>query len=310
MFLPGVKIGPRPGWLETLNKTNAKYCEIWFSIDDPIEKYNDIFLQIKERSIHAGLHFWGLLDGSIMPNIGYPDEHIWKPSLERIKQTILLAAKHQFEYVNIHVGNAGLEKMQIEPDGIYTNHIEGSEVSCTSTQETFKRNVLILHEFSQEKHVNLIIETVPPMDPSFGRDIKGRLNPHKTYALSNLYLEQLAKEHNLFINNDISHTVSEFPETTDRTKLWLYLLDRTTAMLPYTKLVHMNTVCEPFNGTDSHDGILETDFDKNVFPNKQQVLTLLSLFEKQQNIWVINEPNEKFIENYNQLVSLQKQIHG
>lgn len=307
MFHPGIKIGPREGWQDILEKSGAQFCEVWFSIDDPISKYEGHFQYIKEHHIQAGLHFWGMLDEDIMPNIAYPDEHIWKPSLERMKHTLEIARQHDLTYVNIHVGNAALETLQKLPSrGMSMELVENSQVDERQAEKTFEQHVLELNTFAKSLNVNLFIETVPLCTGNY----LGRLHPHKTYALRNVYLEELAKKHDLSLTNDISHTVAEFGQTQDRQALWKYLWDRTTHLLPYTKLVHMNTLSEPFNGTDSHDGILETDFEKNVFPTKTQLLKLLELFNAQQHIWIVNEPNDAFVENYRQLVLLQKQIHG
>src|SRR5262245_52049191 len=112
MWHPGIKIGPKD-WREKLEKTQAQYCEVWYRVDWE-ERYKEMFEYLKDHNIHTGLHFWGVLENGIMPNLAYPDEKIWKPSFELMKKNIDIAAQHHFRYINIHVGNASLEKMDLD----------------------------------------------------------------------------------------------------------------------------------------------------------------------------------------------------
>lgn len=307
MFNPGIKIGPQYDWRERLEESGAQHCEVWFNVADE-KKYANMFSYLKENRIRTGLHFWAVLDDNVMANLAYPDEHIWKASMDRMKHTLDTASRNRFSYVNIHLGNAALERIDFVKHA--TSHVENSQVDRRSAESTFTRNIAELHAYAQRAGVMLVVETIPPKDPEQQQTKKGRLNPHSTYALSNTYLENIAKKLHVNVNNDISHTAAEFGETTDRDLLWKYLLDRTNAMLPHTAVVHLNTMSEPFNGTDSHDGILDTDFATNVFPNKQQVVELLKRFATRNTVWVINEPSSDHVENYRRLVALKAQMGG
>jgi hypothetical protein len=57
-------------------------------------------------------------------------------------------------------------------------------------------------------------------------------------------------------------------------------------------LIHVTTNVPPFNGTDSHNGILVKDFKWGAVPNKTQLIKLLFLF-KNRPIWLIPEPRTK-----------------
>ena len=107
---------------------------------------------------------------------------------------------------------------------------------------------------------------------------------------------------------DISHTAGQYPGL-KREALFEKVLNDARHLAPFTKLIHVNTVKEPFNGTDSHDGILPEDFKNNVFPNRDQLKELLTVFKNQPDIWLIPEPeSEKMIENYFELKKLVQEI--
>ncbi|HZZ98707.1 MAG TPA: hypothetical protein VFG51_02120, partial [Candidatus Saccharimonadia bacterium] len=69
---PGIKVGPNPEAISTLEQSGAKYTELWYRVDWE-SRYSELFEYISAHDIAAGLHFWGLLDGGLQPNIAYPD---------------------------------------------------------------------------------------------------------------------------------------------------------------------------------------------------------------------------------------------
>ena len=301
---PGIKVGPQ-NYQENLGRSHAKYCEVWYRVDREGE-YTDMFSYLQEHGIHAGLHFWAMLQDKIAPNLAYPDEKIWKPSLELMQKNLEIAAKHHHAYVNIHVGNAALEKMDL--DRHKSMPIEHTVVDYHLAERTAEKNILTLQTYAKKLGVLLIIETVPPYDPEgwdSDQNPNARLHAHATHALSNVFVEHLGKDLGIAINNDISHTAAELI-TNDREQLWQYLYARTVALAPYTKLIHANTMAEPFNGTDSHDGILDSDFAHNVFPSKLQFEKLLSVFQSRDDVWIVNEPQRDHVQNYNALVAFHQ----
>lgn len=303
MWKAGLKVGPQ-GWKERLEESKTQYCEIWFNIEEA-PSYTEMFIYLKEHHIHTGLHFWGMLDGGILPNLAYPDSKVWKATYDRMKASLDIAKSYDFSYVNIHLGNYALESIDFEKHVL--THIENSEVDQTLAEQTFLKNIEQLHTYAKNLGTMLIVETIPPMESS-GNTQEGRSHPRPNHALSTVFLETAAKKLHLNVNNDLGHSAAEFDTASDKEKLWEFLLARTKALEPYIKLIHMNTVLKPFNGTDSHDGITDEDFSKGVFPNKQQIIELLQLFAKRNDVWVINEPMEKHIENYRALLQLQSQM--
>ncbi len=108
----------------------------------------------------------------------------------------------------------------------------------------------------------------------------------------------------LFLCFDVGHSTGQYPNQ-PRSVIFDRLLNDAHALAPYTKLIHINTTIAPLNGTDSHHGILPEDFAKNVFPDKNQLQTLLAVFN--QDALLVPEPQQKkMIENYSELCRLSR----
>lgn len=306
---PGIKTGPSLDDTTRLTESGAKYTEVWYRPDQP-EKYVTLFNHIKEHGIYTGLHFWGMLEDSIMPNIAYPDPKIIAATLHLMKQNIDDAAKHGFYYVNIHIGNAILQKIDFEHNTM--TGLPDTLVDMARAEDIARRNMIELNGYAKSSGVQLIVETVPIMEPQNRPDHLAHKPTTIAHTLSNVFLENMAREHGIAINNDISHTASEFI-TSDRTKLWGYVLARTQALAPFTKLSHINTMIEPFNGTDTHDGIRDKDFALNIFPTKSQLIELLRVYNDAANangkdIWILCEPQDDHVGNYHALCELLANI--
>jgi hypothetical protein len=85
-------------------------------------------------------------------------------------------------------------------------------------------------------------------------------------------------------------------------------LEKTKKLALQTRLVHINTMPPPFNGTDGHLGILDKDFKKDVFPSREQIKLLLSSFSDRKDVWVIPEPFLDHVENTKALIKLIEEI--
>ena len=304
MWKPGIKIGPN-NWEQNITQSNAEYCEVWFNVTTP-QIYQDMFSFLKKRGVHTGLHFWGTLQDNLMPNIAYPSPNILNPTINQIKKTIDFAATWGFFYVNIHIGASSLERMFFETHAL--EPVAGSQVPLEKAEQTSLETLAILQDYADKKNVLLIVETVPSHNAQNYLDSQARLhNVFPTHALSSFVIEKAAKELGVAVNNDLSHTGAVLV-TESREELWKFLFDRTQKLAPYTKLIHSNTMAPPFNGTDSHDGILDEDFNHNVFPNKTQFTSLLHLFSNRDDVWVVNEPQNKHVENYNALRAFQSSM--
>jgi len=297
MWKPGIKIGPE-NWKERLIESSARYCEVWHNIAEP-QKYETMFQFLQKREVHTGLHFWGTVHDSVMANIAHPEVSILEPSINLMKQTIDIASSWGFFYVNIHIGTAALEKIFFSTHSL--EPVLGTEVPMEQAKQTAKETLLLLKDYAEKRSILLIVETVPSHNArQFLSSDSRKHNIFPTHGLSSFILEDIAKEIGVSVNNDLSHTAAELV-TNSREELWKYVSARTKQLAPYTKLIHSNTLSEPFNGTDSHDGILDEDFSNNVFPTKQQFATLLSMFAQRNDVWIVNEPQNKHVENYNAL---------
>lgn len=298
---PGIKIGPEISWKEKLESTQAKYCEVWYRVDWE-SKYDDMFVYLKKNQIRTGLHYWAMIDNTYMPNLAYPEPSIWKPTLETMMQNIDVAAKHAFEYVNIHIGNFALVAHDLDKHAI--SCVQDSEVEPGVATKTFEEHAQTLHAYAEKNRVELIVENIPPYN--------SKLEGHHeevvpAFALDSHVLEDIAKRVGLHTNLDLGHVMAEAPAQTSE-GLSSYLFERAKALQPYTALIHANTNIPPFTGTDSHDGITDDDFARNVIPTKNQFIALLKLFTTQNDVWVVNEPKNQHIENYHALVAILHQL--
>lgn len=115
-------------------------------------------------------------------------------------------------------------------------------------------------------------------------------------------LSQLA-DHGQLMANDFGHTAANIAGS-NQDLMWPGLSQYTQILAPKTKLLHINTVGPPFNGTDSHHGILAEDWQHGAFPNEDQLKSLLTLFKGRDDVWAVPEPQDNaMIANY---LALQK----
>src|SRR3989344_388715 len=298
----GIKVGPTDG-IEILEKSKARYCEVWFRIDWK-DRYEALFEYMKQKHIHFGFHFWGMVDNTYFPNLAFPRLDIAQKTYELLRETIDAAGNAGAFYVNFHPESQRLIKLNL--DKCENTLVPNQEVSEQESYESLLQYGLLLKEYAQVKNVELYLETVPAYVPSCFRENEkdtGRLTPVHSKGVSNELLAKLGRQ-GLLLCFDIGHVTGQYPNM-DREKLFQHVLADAKLLAPYTKLFHVNTTIEPLNGTDSHHGILEDDFAKNVFPNKKQFERILDIFMPYKNILYIPEPQQrKMIENFLELQKL------
>lgn len=300
----GIKVGFQDG-IEILTKTKAKYCEVWFRLDWQ-EKYTPLFKYLNKNKIAFGLHFWAMIDKKYFPNLLYLKNNIASKTFKIIKETIDLASRWQATYVNFHPESYRLTLLDLDKSKMKTlNPNEPINRKKSFAQLLFYLKKI--KKYSQKKKIIPFIETVPKFSPADFKGMKaGRLNPQKSEGLETEKFFQLTKL-GYPICFDIGHTLAQYL-TNNRDKLFNYLFKAAKKMLPNIGLIHVTTNAPPFNGTDSHNGVLEEDFKQKVLPNKIQLIKLLSLF-KDKNVWLIPEPEKgKMIENYFALKKIVKEI--
>lgn len=297
----GIKISFDNG-IGLLKKSKAKYVEVWFRIDW-VNRYQELFHFLQENNIQYGLHFWGTVRQKYFPNLVYYPDGIAEETAKLLRSAIEVAAKNGAYYLNFHPESFRLVKLNLDNQ---TNElVPNAEIDQEKGFESLLYHSKILDSYAKKCGVQIYIETVPfavPANFSEGNKEQGRVNIVESMGVGAHYLEQLGKQ-GLSLCFDIGHSTGQYPNQT-RNFIFNQLLIDAKKLAPFTKLIHVNTTIEPLNGTDSHHGILDEDFAKNVFPNKAQFLQLMKVFTD-SNALIIPEPQrEKMLENYQELCSL------
>lgn len=301
----GVKIGPTSNWQKVLEQTQARYCEVWFRLDW-LEKFQPMFNYLRQNQIKFGLHFWAVLNQGFEPNLIWENNGIATDSQRLMQQTIDIAHQIGAHYVNVHAGSLRLKKLYLDKERLELD--PQPAVDLVEAQASLLHRCQFLHQYAQSRHVLFLVETLPKYDSPQWSDLPlGRLNPQPTQNISPPTLFSLSS-HGILITNDFAHLASSWDDLSPQ-QLWLNTWRFTKKLLAQTKLIHCNTVTPPFNGTDSHNGVLPQDFSAGVFPNQAQLIKLLSLFKHRDEVWIIPEPPaEVMVKNYLVLKQLINQI--
>lgn len=290
----GIKVGPRQNSITDLKETHAPFAEVWFRIDKQ-DDYTELFSYLIQQKIDTGLHFWGLTHDGLVPGIAYDDPRYIHESIDLFKQTIDIAAKNGFSYVNIHPG------FQTRVACEYTNLIFSRVDDCVTPYEQaariFLEHVDLLDTYAKQNHVLLTVETTPLMVQSgslHDKTNRASVDDFKEFSYLGLPVETLQ----FAIANDFGHTaancISQTPEP-----VWDFLLQKTIALAPQTKLLHIGYIVPPFNGTDFHDQMDNPIFETNrSVPNKNQILELLKLFKHRDDVRGLVEPDGQHPKNY------------
>ncbi|MFC1710997.1 TIM barrel protein [Patescibacteria group bacterium] len=299
----GIKVGPRD-WQQVLLKVKPECLEVWFRLDWK-KKYTPMFNYLNKNKIPYGLHFWAMIDGKYFPDMLSLDKDIAKKTFTLIKKTIDIASLHKATYINFHPESYRTNLLDLERSTIKTLNPKQK----LNKEKSFNQLLTYLEKirrYAKKRNIIPFIETVPKFMPSDFKNIKkGRLKAQKSEGMETEKFISLSKL-KYPICLDIGHTLGQFI-TNDKDKLFNYLYNSAKKMLTSIGLMHITTNRPPFNGTDSHNGILEKDFKQGVVPNKKQLIKLLTLF-KDTNTWLIPEPHENMIENHLELTKILKQI--
>ncbi len=303
MFTPGIKIGPQSDWRLKLDSSQAQFTEIWYRIDRAGD-YQDIFTYLKRQKINSGLHFWGILPSGHLPSIAYPGEALIT-SLKLIQQTIDHAAKHQCAYVNIHLGHyrpliVDFDRQLLKPD-LHLPQIDSTEALKYQTQSLFQ-----LGESAKQKGIRLLVESIPanlPQGP--WDDPQARINPPPVshYGLPASSLIPILKTGLVGFTNDFCHLLSEIYDQPRQIVMEAFFR-QTMNLLPFTQLIHFNTMVPPLNGTDAHYGITDADLAiTELTPNRDELIQLLNLFSN-RDLWLVPEPHHNHVLNHLSLLKL------
>ena len=290
----GIKVGPQKQSFIDLEQTNAPFAEVWFNVSRA-DDYTELFTELKRRNMQVGLHFWGVLNDSNSPGLGYPDQSILDSSTDLMKKTIDIAATNKFQYVNIHPGSRAIVKIDLDRmDYPYVS----DPIPLPQAQTIFLEHVTRLDRYAKDRGVVLTVETVSRLIPKTDwYNPASRLKPLDIYQLP-VASVQAAADHGIAIANDFVHTATD-PASDDPHEIWTYLLSTTQLLAAATRLIHLGFLVLPYNGTDNHDTldnpVLATD---QALPNRQQMIELLKLFKTRDDVWILVEPNGRHTENY------------
>lgn len=302
-MLPGVKVGPQ-SWKTILKDYRPKCVEVWYRTDWE-DSYAEVFAFMSRKNIPAGLHFWGMLPRDVTPNFAFPDPDVRRPSVAMVKKAIDVASRHGLRYVNIHPGSYQLARMNL--DRLFMRPIRERSISPREGEKILFENIAELHAYAKRRGTSLLIETLPKREPMHWRNlVQGRLRTQDMLNVGVSVIEKLA-DRGYFICNDLCHTAMDIISD-DRERLYQTLFEKTKRLASQTRLVHINTLPPPFNGTDGHLGIRRQDFTEDVFPSREQMKQLLSLFVDREDIWVIPEPFADQVENTLALAALLEEI--
>ncbi|MBI4130786.1 hypothetical protein HY468_05695 [Candidatus Roizmanbacteria bacterium] len=299
----GVKCGPEK-WETLLENTKPDCLEIWYRLDWK-ERYNELIDYLQKKQIPFGLHFWAVLKDGYEPNLAYGGA-IAEESAELMFQTIDIAQAIGATYVNVHPGSLFLTRLDL--DNMRMHVLTDQNVDERQAYESLSLHAKQLHHYADERSILFLIETVPKNVPFHWKDSTGRENAQKSQQISPEIMIKLAKEA-IYITNDISHTLASWDDV-PAAELFSRLYAVTEQLALQTKLIHLNTTCPPFNGTDSHNGVLEEDFEQSVLPTREQLVKLLRLFKDRDDVWIIPEPEiDKMEKNYWEIRKLIKALN-
>ncbi len=298
----GFKTGPR-NWAEgqrIVTEFGARMCEVWCRADQT-EQYTEPLAWFHKRRVTIGLHFWGLCAGNVLPNVATNHADVRTESIQQVKRTVDFAQRTGCVYVNIHPGAQYLENIIFEP--LTFSLLDSAATPRATAERLMAEAAHELHEYAAARGVALTIETIT-------RFMKRRpltADRHDLYDPGTMplpFFQQLA-QHGMHIANDITHTAAALPLTNPaRDELWQGVWDFTQSVAQQTRLLHVNTLTPPYNGTDSHDGVTASDWRRGVFPNRSQMITLLALFAGRPEVFAVPEPWRDMAGNFQALLGL------
>lgn len=297
-MIPGFKTGPQ-NFAEgqaIVTDLGASMCEVWFDVTKA-DSYKEMLAWLQKHNVSIGLHHWGTVNGNLKTNLATQNEHIRNETIHQIRQTIDIGADIGCAYVNIHPGAQAIETINLTTweqsmtSDPVTSLVDSTELLLMASKE--------LNEYAQAKNILLTIESLPGRETSGGRE--------NTYDAGNTSLAtmELLANNNIWIANDITHSASQLlVHEQDTAVAWKQLIEFSTRIASQTRLIHMNVITPPYNGTDSHDGITDEDFTHETFPRKEGVREFLTLFKKRDDVFVVNEPKANPAGNYQALRAL------
>lgn len=289
----GIKVAPGNAWKGNVEATHPAMVEIWYNASRPAD-YDELFTYLTNKPIDVGLHYWGSLSNNVLTNISYPDSLIMKPSLELMRATIDVASAHRCVYVNVHPDLYSLLHVNFDTMDI---HVASGPANPNIAKNVFTKHITDMSRYAKSKGVILTVETVPMRDTPSWNPNRDRTDVIDIHQMPIDVLINLARR-GVTIANDFGHTACDVISD-DRDVIWRFLYTTTRTLAPTTRLIHLGFIVPPYNGVDFHDSLDNPVLDTPAaIPNKKQMIELLKLFQKRDDVWILVEPKENHIKNY------------
>ncbi len=312
-MISGLKIGLLD-WKKKLERAKPPFVEVYFRVDKANE-YVDMFAYLKFHQIKFGLHFWGVLKSGIEPNFLSRHKWIQNQSVMLMQTAIKAGASNNCVYVNVHPG--ALRERIIDLDKSEFKIANLPETEIETARKNLLENAMRLKKIAEKYGMALIYETLPTNSPIKWLAPRCEENVLAARQCPIEFYEDLAGA-GCFIANDFGHTTGSINMEVEKYKnlsreekrdiVKDYLFDWTKKLAPATKLIHCNLTLPPFDGVDTHSGILAEDFAKGTLPTKNELIELLKIFKNREDVFILNEPEDRHVENYMELCKILAKI--
>lgn len=314
-MISGFKIGLRD-WKEKLELTHPKFVEVYFRVDK-IKEYETMFDYLRAHQIKFGLHFWGVLKSGIEPNLLSRHKWIQNQSYFLMQEAIKIGVEANAVYVNFHPGALRERIIDLDKNTYQlaklkeTEFEEGREnllKNAKRLQDSVGDDLQVVPQDGQTRRSvpTIIFETLPTNSPIVWTAPRGPNNMIIAKQCPIEFYEDLARA-GFAIANDFGHTTASSVGARRAVPLQ-HLQYWTKTLARSTKLIHCNLTLPPFDGIDTHSGLLPEDFAKDTLPNKEELLELLKIFKDREDVYILNEPEDRHVENYHALVAILNNI--
>ena len=254
---------------------------------------------LADHGVRIGLHHWGVAPGSVKTNLMTDNSDVRTVTMTQIKKTIDIGAAIRCVYVNIHPGARHLEKIDFAAQS--QSLVPGAATPPDEAHSLLHAGVDEISAYARSKEIVLTVETLPGAEHANYERNQG------WYDAGSASLDDIRflAEQGFSIANDVTHTAASLARTVKGSgQLWEELLAFTDGVAAQTKLLHINTLVAPFDGTDTHNGLLDEDWQVGAWPSRNQLIALLSLFRHRDDVHVIPEPSGDMQKNYRALREL------
>ena len=294
MIKAGIKIGPY-NWVMRLIESGAERCEVWFLINKE-SSYADMFQFLDRKQIRTGLNFRGLVENNRQADPVCRDETVRSRSILLIQKCIDIAGRNGFSYVNILPGNTLSRKFN--PEDQNSGNANNSKMHYRDLKRVFRESALLLHEYGQNKNVNILWET-PPVTAPVGSNKKAGDRSGTWFApeLNSFILEEAAKKDGILVTNNIAHIMAE-SRGDSQAEMINYLFDRTRKLAQHTRLLHINKAIRGNNGTNGRNNAADTEPGIKTIPTKTQFRHLLELFKDSNELWAVNDQASEQMQDF------------